>query len=478
MNKFSLLVICCLISVSSHAIIIRHDKNDVKYIELAKKQTQSMAYLEMCAGTVIDRYWVITAAHCVSPTGDFPLHVKHLGIKYPVEKIVIHPDAVGSQNLDIALLALTWPLQNAIVVNLYKGDDELNKEVVFVGKGKTGTGLTGDKIRDKVERAATNTVKSVEQNWLTFTFNEPETATEFEGVSGIEDSGGPAFLIEKNKIFLLGVGCCQEPVVGDDGLELQGGYNSTEYYSRISSHSVWIEEQLASRNDTKSIPHPVVRALEHNDVKAVLELMVADTSWLSQPKLVEQILLNVFYRKPIIFVQQLFATFPLLMKEKIHNLPLPAYAYMQGNGELFSLLVSNGAKLDHKGFKGQGYVSLLTWQYFNDDYQDLVKLLIKTGFNINEQDQRGDAAIHLAGFLGWPERIKFLVANGANINLADNKGRTVLMDMARKGNVELATILLSLGADIDLLDKEGKTALMIAKENKNESLIVMIENLH
>jgi len=433
MIKTILLLVCYFASMSSHSIIIRHDKSDEKYRELAEKYKPSMAYLEFCAGTVIDLYWVVTAAHCVNPTEKFPKYINHLGIKYPVKNIVVHPDAVDSIDLDLALLELSWPLDNAKPVDLYRESNELQKNVTFVGKGKTGTGISGDKIRDKIERAATNTVTSVEKNWLTFNFNAPSTATELEGVSGVEDSGGPAFIEKDNKILLAGVGCCQEPVKGNDGVELQGGYNSTEYYSRVSTYSTWIDKRMASRDEIKGTRHPIIMAFENNNIKAAIILMTADDDWLNHPLLVEKILLNLFYRQSISFIEHFFITFPRLLQQEIDDLPLPVYAYMQGNGELFSLLVNQGLKLNYQGFKGQNYLSLLTWQYFNDDYNSLIKLLLRKGFNINSQDQRGDAAIHLAGFLGWPERIKFLVANGADINLADNNGKTVLMDMARKG---------------------------------------------
>lgn len=112
-------------SFASSGIIIRHDKDDDDYQALAQPYLSSLAFTPNCVATVIDPHWLITAAHCVSPEQTFPAGIQHLGIHYPVERIVPHPQ-FGEEH-DIALLQLKWPLEGATIVSLYHGRDEKNK---------------------------------------------------------------------------------------------------------------------------------------------------------------------------------------------------------------------------------------------------------------------------------------------------------------------------------------------------------------
>ena len=47
------------------AMIIRHDIDDHKYIDLGNKYSSSVAYINGCAGTMVEDDWILTAAHCV-----------------------------------------------------------------------------------------------------------------------------------------------------------------------------------------------------------------------------------------------------------------------------------------------------------------------------------------------------------------------------------------------------------------------------
>ena len=54
---------------------------------------------------------------------------------------------------------------------------------------------------------------------------------------------------------------------------------------------------------------------------------------------------------------------------------------------------------------------------------------------------------------------RMLMSNGANVNAADQEGRTALMQAAVYGHVDVARALLSNGAEVNAKDREGRTAL-------------------
>ncbi|MFT4928367.1 MAG: hypothetical protein ACI8WB_004486 [Phenylobacterium sp.] len=482
--RLLLLLVTCFYaltySLTGHAIVIRHDKDDSHYQTLAKQYAHSMVYSDNCAGTVIDDYWVVTAAHCANPITQMPLAIRHLDQQYPVAQIIPYPDPNRTGEHDIALLRLSWPLKNAKPAQLYTASDEQGKGVVFVGKGTFGTGITGQQVLDNITRAATNTVKSTDKNWLTFNFDKPPLATALEGVNGTVDSGGPAFITVKDQLFIAGVSCCQEPVITKAGIELQGGYNSTEYYARVSHYSEWIQQQLAKHSTPLKLEHPILTALHNNELTLAKNLLNQNALWQKEPQLISEILLYCFYHGHSDIVALMLAHNSKIKTLQIDGLPLAAYAMKQGNGTVFSLLINAGVDLSYQGFKGQNYLSLLSWQFpansHHQDYPALLDLLLSKGFDINAVDQRGDGPIHLAGFIGNATRLQILLSKGANINLADNNGTTVLMDMARKGNIELLKLLIDLGADTKLKDTKGRSAWDIAKVHRQTEAMGLLAN--
>lgn len=248
--KLIFLLLLTLITIKSgNAIIIRHDVDDAKYIERAKRFVQ-VCHFEMGEGTLIDQRWILTAGHLgydlnnMLARGRSP-EVTCKGKTYHVEKVVMHP---GFKSLDeglandIALVRIKETITDVVPASIDYQKSEINLAITVVGRGDIGTGLTGPQKWDKITRAATNTVDNVEATWLIFDFDAPgsEGVTEFEGISGPGDSGGPAFYEENNKLYVIGVSSFQR---GQEKFG-RGHYGVTEYYARVSNYRSWIAEVL------------------------------------------------------------------------------------------------------------------------------------------------------------------------------------------------------------------------------------------
>lgn len=464
-----------LASFSSQAIVIHHKKNDNDYQTLGKQYQNTIAMTGNCIATVVDPLWLVTAAHCANPYTKMPVQITHLGKPYAVEAIHAHPSFGRSQDHDLALLQLRWPLENAKPVKLYKKNDELNKLLTIVGNGMHGNGLTGENHFDNKLRAATNLTSSVDDIWLTFTFDEGKNATPLEGVSGTEDSGGPAFISINKELYLAGVSCCQEPAMVE-GKEVQGGYGANEYYTRISTHTQWIEETMSNTPITQPPVLPVIDQIKKGASSNAINSLKIDSSWLQQPSVIIELILQAQYHNNLEFLQLFFSQWPELKTTKYLDLPLPAYAYKQGNGDLFKMMIDLDFKLDYQGFMNQNYLSLLTWQYLEHDYYQLAKQLISKGFDINSKDKRGDGALQMAAFIADFDRVQFLINQGADVNLQDQNGHSVLMDSARRGNTIFVKQLLVLGANPNLTNQEDKTAADIALKFGHNDLAQMLNH--
>lgn len=255
----SMLAFAVFAATPASAIIMRHDKESGEYERLAESYVEPLVWIRfrdskglvVSEGTLVADRWVLTAAHVVEEM-QRGATVIYGGETYRVAKVHQHPDWTGKfeEMHDIALLRLQSPVTHAKPARLYRRSDEDGKEIVVVGRGMWGTGLTGPRNDDQKLRAATNRIKEVGPKHLSFDFDAPDSnaATGLEGISGPGDSGGPAILMEDGTLFVVGVSSAQddEPTRGREGR-----YGVREYYTRVSAFADWIDKTIRENAEDK-----------------------------------------------------------------------------------------------------------------------------------------------------------------------------------------------------------------------------------
>ena len=227
-------------------IVVRHDRDEARYHELGERYGSSLALVRardeqgiiVAEGTVIGARHVLTAAHTARhvEAGDTVLVA---GAPHRVARAHVHPRFEGREH-DVAVLVLADPIADPVSLPLYRADDELGRDIVVVGRGMTGTGLTGPTEDDGILHGATNRIDEVGLEWIAFAFDPPESprVTELEGISGPGDSGGPAILEFHGTPYLVGVSSGQDDAATGGK---PGRYGVVEYYTRVSHYGDWID---------------------------------------------------------------------------------------------------------------------------------------------------------------------------------------------------------------------------------------------
>lgn len=237
-----------LTAAASHAIVTRHDVDDVKFREAAKGY-DAVIELDGATGTLIDPQWILTAAHVAEGFGPFNNGVTIKGKNYKIDSVILSPDwlakGIRGGARDLALIRLASPVKGIKPVKIYQNQDELGKTILFVGYGMTGNGQTGPTQDDQVKRGATNVVDRVATIALQFKFDAPPAGTPLEGISGPGDSGGPALLNDGKDTYILGVSS-----TNSGGGKDHCKYDTIETYARVSTAADWIRTSMKSPKGT------------------------------------------------------------------------------------------------------------------------------------------------------------------------------------------------------------------------------------
>ncbi len=243
-----IILIYLLMVIAYNPIVTRHDKTEEQFIADAKDypgvvqlHLRDLTGIVEMEGTLISKDWIVTAAHGLNSV-EANQTINLFDSVFTVHRIVVHPDFEGFEH-DIALIQLDRPVDYIKPASLYSDSMEVGNHIIIMGRGGAGTGLSGPVNYDSKFRIATNKIDSVSHHWIKFRFDEPDNqnTTEFEGISGPGDSGGPAFIEVNGQKYLAGISSNQ---LNEQIGVKEGHYGVIEYYTRVSSYTRWINDVI------------------------------------------------------------------------------------------------------------------------------------------------------------------------------------------------------------------------------------------
>ena len=187
------------------------------------------------SAVVIDKRWVLTAAHVVLKSSKVAVKVgeqEHL-MKRVIVNRMFNEDVLG--RYDIAMCESEDDMDMDFYPPLYEEDNESGKVSAICGYGITGNFSTGAVRSDGKKRAGSNIVHKVENHVLVCSVTDPRT-TELEFMIAPGDSGGGLFIDQK----LAGINSF---VVATDG-KSNSDYGDECCHTRISVFVPWIKANM------------------------------------------------------------------------------------------------------------------------------------------------------------------------------------------------------------------------------------------
>jgi secreted trypsin-like serine protease len=232
--KYLLCFAALFAALPAAAILIRPDRDDAEYLEMASRHESALALgATEGEGVLVAPRWVLTAAHVARKLQEMkaPLRLRISERDHEIEAIVLHPDwkPAASAN-DIALVLLRKAVDRVQPTPLYRASDEQGRVVIIAGHGPTGKIGAKERSADRKRRAAINTVDKALPRSLGLQVKAGDDASDLQGAATPGDAGGPAYIETPEGLFVAGIG---NTIEGD-----------WEYYARVSAFLPWIESVM------------------------------------------------------------------------------------------------------------------------------------------------------------------------------------------------------------------------------------------
>ncbi|MCW5593990.1 MAG: trypsin-like serine protease, partial [Burkholderiales bacterium] len=176
-------------ALPAQAILIRADRDDEEYVELATRYPAAVSLGPAGGvGVLVWPRWILTAAHRANALRA-GAKLAIAGASVEIQEIFVHPDWKGGAGPDIALVYLRTAVLGVDAVPPYRLQDEVGQTARVVGTGGAGRIGAPAAKADGRARAAINTVDRATEGTLVMRLKGPEDASDLQGALAAGDTG-------------------------------------------------------------------------------------------------------------------------------------------------------------------------------------------------------------------------------------------------------------------------------------------------
>ncbi len=229
--RFLLAAAFCSSVLPAQALLIRADRDDAEYLELATRYNTAVGLPGGGEAVLIASNWLLTTA-TLAKALPADARIVIAGKRYEVATVRVHPSWGGGAANDIGLVHLRGGIRVDDIepLNLFRGDNEGGKAVVIVAHGSTGKIGSAERTNDRKARAAINTVDRIGARAFDMRVKPPDDASDLQGALTPGELGAPAIIETAQGLFVVGV------AAATDG--------EWETYARVSAYASWIEATM------------------------------------------------------------------------------------------------------------------------------------------------------------------------------------------------------------------------------------------
>ena len=215
-------------------MLIRPDRDDAEYLELASRYTASIALIAPASEAILvaPRWLLVPASR--APAANKPLEIA--GKTRTVARVVAHPEAKPKTATDLALVELADAVEGVKPIVLYRKSDEAGNAVVFVAHGATGVIGSPRRREDFRARGAINTIEGVSAQGFELRTKALDDASDLQGVLVPGEEGAGAYLETDDGLYLAGI--------------YYGDGKDSNRFSRISAFAAWLDS-VVQGNSTR-----------------------------------------------------------------------------------------------------------------------------------------------------------------------------------------------------------------------------------